>query len=105
MGVLLIYPILIVCLLVPPFLILRSEKLSGWNKARWVIGCLLSAPAPLLTVVLGIAFAVHVLGYQRDLKAVMFGPEAMAMAFANIAALALPWIVYAVFRKRYGQRA
>ncbi len=35
----------------------------------------------------------------------MFGPEAMAMAFANIAALALPWIVYAVFRKRYGQRA
>ena len=103
MGVLLVYPILIACWLIPPFLIFRSLKVSGWNKVHWVIGCLLSALLPMLIVVAGIAIAVHAAGYQRDLKAVMFGPEATVMAMANITSLVLPWIVYFVFKKRNAQ--
>jgi len=100
MGVLLIFPVLVVCWCVPAFLIFRSGKLSGWAKARWVMGSLLSPLIPLLFVVAGIAIAVHMGGYQRDLKATMFGLEAMAMAIANFAALVLPWAVYFVFKKR-----
>ena len=52
----------------------------------------------------GIVVAVHIGGYERDLEAMMFGPEAIAVAIANISSLVLPWITYAVFRKRHAAK-
>lgn len=90
MGVLLAIPLFAACWLVPPFLIFRSTHVSGGDKGLWIGTCLLSPLIPVLVIALGIAAAVHLGGYQRDLKAVAMGPEAMVMAVGNLLALAIP---------------
>lgn len=101
MGVLLAYLLFAVCWLLPAFLIFRSGRAGGRDKWLWMLGSVLSAFVPVLMVVLGIVAAVHLGGYERDLKAVAMGPEAAAMALANLLALVLPWVVYFVFRRRH----
>lgn len=103
MGVLLIYPLLFVCLVVPPFLIYRSPSPPGWSKAAWVSGCFLSALAPVVLASIGVALAVKFGGYERTLKSMVSGPEATVMAISNIAAFVLPWVVYRVFKAKYAK--
>ena len=105
MGVLLIYPILLFCLLVPPILIYRSPAVAGWRKFAWVLSSFLSAFAPIVLATLGIALAEMYFGYERDLRSEMFGPEAYVMAVVNIAVLVLPWVVFVIFQARYGKKS
>lgn len=103
-GFVLFYVVLILCWLVPPFLIVRSQALAGWNKARWVIGCLMAAVLPLVLPALALVLAARVAGYQLDARAFMFGPEALLIGVANMASLVLPWLVYLGFKKRNARR-
>lgn len=103
MGVLLIYPLLFVCLIVPPALIYRSPSLTGWNKAAWVVGCFLSAFAPVVLTSVGLVLAVKFGGYERTLQSMLFGPEATARGISNIAAFVLPWVIYRIFKVKHAK--
>lgn len=103
-GFVLFYVVLLLSWLVPPFLIFRSQALTGWNKVRWVVGCLMSAVLPLVLPALALALAVRVADYQLDARALMFGPEALLIGVANMASLVLPWLVYLGFKKRNARR-
>lgn len=102
MGILLGIVILVISVLVPPIIILRSYAVEGWTKAGWFLACLSSTLAPTLIVALGVAVAVRVVGYQRDLSTILLGPEATARTLANITSLILPWLVLVFFKRRYG---
>lgn len=103
MGVLLIYPLLFVCLVVPPVLIYRSPSSTGWRKTAWVSGCFFSAFAPIVLSSVGLALAVKVGGYERSVKSMLHGPEASVMAISNIAMFVLPWVIYRIYKARYAK--
>ena len=103
MGVLLIYPLLFICLVVPPALIYRAPSPAGWKKAAWVCGCLLAALAPVVLTSIGLVLAVKFGGYERTAKSMLFGPEATVMAISNIAVFVLPWVIYRIFKVKHAK--
>lgn len=103
MGILLFYPILLACLLIPPALIYRSPLISGWKKAAWVSGCFISAFVPLVLVKLGVAVAVEFGNYERSMQTVLFGMESRFKAAANILGWVFPWVIYFAFKLKQNQ--
>jgi len=104
MGVLLIYPLLLVCMVVPSIMIYRSPLPTGWRKTGWVLACFLSAFAPVVLATSGIAIATKFGNYELTANSMMFGPEATVMAISNVAMLVLPWVIYLIFKTKRGQR-
>jgi|GEM_PF-3249991 len=100
MGVLLIYPLLLVCMVVPSIMIYRSPLPTGWRKTGWVLACFLSAFAPVVLATSGIAIATKFGNYELTANSMMFGPEATVMAISNVAMLVLPWVIYLIFKTK-----
>ncbi|MGY6278067.1 hypothetical protein [Methylomonas sp. MgM2] len=104
MGVLLIYPLLLACMLVPPIMIYRSPLLTGWRKTGWVLGCFLSPFAPVVLTTSGIALAMKFGDYELTANSMMFGSASTIMAISNVAMLILPWVIYLIFKTKNAQK-
>lgn len=88
MGIVLAFLLLFFCMLAPPILIYRSPSPTGWRKAAWFLGCLLSAFAPVLISKIMVQFG----GFELNAATLVY------MAPLNAAMFGLPWLVYVIFK-------
>lgn len=94
MGVLLFYPIAILCWFLPALLIFISPLTKGTQKTRWVLLCLLSFLVPGLVAICGWTLAELLGAHRGDLGKVQL---------SNVLAPIFPWAVYAIFYWRHRQ--
>lgn len=93
MHYLILYILLLALVATPAILIFFSSRLSGRTKAKWVVRAALAPFLPGVIYAIGLVVAVKLGGYDRTLGDMLFGPEAYGMAAANLASVAMPWIV------------
>jgi len=103
MGSLLALLTVVVCVLLPPILIYRSNLISGLNKTKWVMGCFLSSFLPSILISLFLSTLLQSSTNQANAKSLLFGFTSWVMFLSNIAMLVLPWVIYIVFKIRYGK--
>lgn len=93
MHYLILYLLLLALVATPATLIFFSSRLSGRTKVKWVVRAALAPFLPGVIYAIGLVVALKLGGYARTLGDMLFGPEAYGMAAANLASVAMPWVV------------